>query len=272
MRSMSVGLVLFIHGIFAQTTCPWNGLDCSVLGGIASYAGDTDPGYITSNGAYPWVYKYQTVLVQLAYIYSRPDEVDRPNPFRDLDLAYICIDRALEMDPTDYQAWYILGRYWMQRVDHSKAHEAYQQSVYRNSRNSKLWSSIGILYQARTLYRDALDAYTRAIRLNPYIPEIWFNLGTLYERAKNPLQDSLDAYRRAEKVDDTYTLAAERVKYLTSLLETGRLQADRPPAPQEIDPLKYADSVEEPDVLGSEDVCKDGVGEELRNSHDVAKG
>ena len=55
---MSVRFVLFFRGIFAQTTCPWNGLDCSIPGAIVccSFPGGTDPGYVTCNGAYRWVY------------------------------------------------------------------------------------------------------------------------------------------------------------------------------------------------------------------------
>lgn len=208
--------------------------------------------------------QYPKILVRLAYIYALPDEAERPNPVRDLDLANSCIDHALRLDPKDSQAWYILGRCFMQRGNYSKAYEAYQQAVYRNSRNSKMWSSIGILYQEINQFRDALDGYTRAIRLNPYIPEIWFNLGSLYERANNQVQDAIGAYHRPEELDDTYTLAAERVKYLKSVLETGQSGVNLPAAPQEIDPLRYADNVntimEGPDALnpsGSEDAVED---------------
>ena len=129
----------------------------------------------------------------------------------------------------------------MQTPDYSKAYEAYQQAVYRDSRNSNFWCSIGVLYWEINQFRDALDAYTRAIRLNPYIPEIWFNLGTLYEACNNQIQDAIDAYNRAYELDNSYTIVAERLATLKRNLETGRNDGGPPPRPSDIDPQRYED-------------------------------
>lgn len=144
-------------------------------------------------------------------------------------------------DPKDPAAWYTLGRYYMQRLNYSKAYEAYQQAVYRDSRNSNFWCSIGVLYWEINQFRDALDAYTRAIRLNPYIPEIWFNLGTLYEACNNQVQDAIDAYNRAWELDNDYQAVAERLAVLKRNLETGRNDGPPPPRPSDIDPQRYED-------------------------------
>ena len=144
-------------------------------------------------------------------------------------------------DPKDPAAWYTLGRYYMQRLNYSKAYEAYQQAVYRDSRNSNFWCSIGVLYWEINQFRDALDAYTRAIRLNPYIPEIWFNLGTLYEACNNQIQDAIDAYNRAWELDNEYQAVSERLAVLKRNLETGRNDGPPPPRPSDIDPQRYED-------------------------------
>lgn len=129
----------------------------------------------------------------------------------------------------------------MQRLNYSKAYEAYQQAVYRDSRNSNFWCSIGVLYWEINQFRDALDAYTRAIRLNPYIPEIWFNLGTLYEACNNQIQDAIDAYNRAYELDNTYIAVEERLNILKRNMETGRNDGPPPPRPSDIDPQRYED-------------------------------
>jgi general transcriptional corepressor CYC8 len=147
----------------------------------------------------------------------------------------------LMTDPKDPAAWYTLGRYYMQRLNYSKAYEAYQQAVYRDSRNSNFWCSIGVLYWEINQFRDALDAYTRAIRLNPYIPEIWFNLGTLYEACNNQVQDAIDAYNRAWELDNDYHAVSERLAILKRNLETGRSDGPPPPRPSDIDPQRYED-------------------------------
>ena len=135
----------------------------------------------------------------------------------------------------------MLGRYYMQRLNYSKAYEAYQQAVYRDSRNSNFWCSIGVLYWEINQFRDALDAYTRAIRLNPYIPEIWFNLGTLYEACNNQIQDAIDAYNRAYEIDSSIYAVEERLAILKRNLETGRNDGPPPPRPSDIDPQRYED-------------------------------
>jgi len=188
------------------------------------------------------------VLLQLGFIHCIPH-----TRIRDLDRAQYYIDRALNIgmpvlpgpsndpEPKDAQAWYYLGRYYMQRLNYSKAYEAYQQAVYRDSRNSNFWCSIGVLYWEINQFRDALDAYTRAIRLNPYIPEIWFNLGTLYEACNNQIQDAIDAYNRAYELDNSYYQVEERLNVLKRNIETGRNEGPPPPRPSDIDPQRYED-------------------------------
>src|SRR5947199_2910530 len=129
----------------------------------------------------------------------------------------------------------------MQHLNYSKAYEAYQQAVYRESRNSNFWCSIGVLYWEINQFRDALDAYTRAIRLNTYIPEIWFNLGTLYEACNNQVQDAIDAYNRCYELDNKYDKVEERLDILKRNLQTGRNDGPPPPRPTDIDPQRYED-------------------------------
>ena len=62
---------------------------------------------------------------------------------------------------------------------YNKAYEAFQEAVYRDSKNPYFWSAIGVLYFQINQFRDALDAYTRAIRINPFISEIWFVSSTI---------------------------------------------------------------------------------------------
>ena len=44
---------------------------------------------------------------------------------------------------------------------YNKAYEAYQQAVYRDSRNPTFWCSIGVLYFQINQFRDDIDAYSR---------------------------------------------------------------------------------------------------------------
>ena len=67
----------------------------------------------------------------------------------------------MSADPSDAQSWYLLGRAYMAGQKYNKAYEAYQQAVYRDSRNPTFWCSIGVLYFQINQFRDDIDAYSR---------------------------------------------------------------------------------------------------------------
>ena len=166
----------------------------------------------------------------------------------------------MDLDNTDAQSWYLLGRCYMSQQKYSKAYEAYQQAVYRDGRNPTFWCSIGVLYYQINQYRDALDAYSRAIRLNPYISEVWYDLGTLvsfggigshmfirvkantrqYESCNNQTADALDAYQRAFDLDPSNMHIKARLQLLRNNGQsTGLPNQQNAPVPQDVHPQQY---------------------------------
>lgn len=122
----------------------------------------------------------------------------------------------------------------MAQQNYNKAYEAYQQAVYRDSKNPTFWCSIGLLYFQINQYRDALDAYSKAIRINPNISEVWFDLGALYEACNNQVSDAIDAYQRASDLDPENSHIKQRLAYLRqSASEPG---GPPPPYPEEMSP------------------------------------
>ena len=163
-------------------------------------------------------------LQQLGWLYLQSTSFSNP------DTAVSYLSKSTEVDPSDAQTWYLLGRCYMAQQKYNKAYEAYQQAVYRDGRNPSFWCSIGVLYYQINQYRDALDAYSRAIRLNPYISEVWYDLGTLYESC-NQLTDALDAYQRAAELDPQNPHVVQRIK----LLKSGQKPDSGPGAPSQPD-------------------------------------
>lgn len=144
-----------------------------------------------------------------------------------------------DVDPSDAQSWYLLGRAYMAGQKYNKAYEAYQQAVYRDGRNPTFWCSIGVLYFQINQFRDALDAYSRAIRINPYIPEVWFDLGSLYESCNNQITDAIDAYARATELDPNNLAISQRLQLLRNAQANGG-QLPAAPGPQDVHPTAYA--------------------------------
>eukprot|EP00300_Choanocystis_sp_HF-7_P001868 c11480_g1_i3.p1 GENE.c11480_g1_i3~~c11480_g1_i3.p1 ORF type:complete len:466 (+),score=86.96 c11480_g1_i3:188-1399(+) len=109
--------------------------------------------------------------------------------------------KSIQLDNSDGQGWYLLGRVYMAQEKYRRSYDSYQQAIYRDPNNPLFWCSIGVLYYVMKQYHDALHAYIRAIRLNPFLSEGWYDLGTLYEMCDQP-QDALDAYKKASELEN----------------------------------------------------------------------
>eukprot|EP01121_Diplochlamys_sp_Union-15-3_P017855 TRINITY_DN6374_c0_g1_i1.p1 TRINITY_DN6374_c0_g1~~TRINITY_DN6374_c0_g1_i1.p1 ORF type:complete len:572 (+),score=104.28 TRINITY_DN6374_c0_g1_i1:99-1814(+) len=168
--------------------------------------------YEKAKDAYERVLKdspnHAKVLQQLGWLYHHYKDQNLGLGNQDLAISYLM--RSLEADKNEGQTWYLLGRCYMTQQQFKKAYDAYQQAIYRDSKNPTFWCSVGVLFYQIHQYDDALDAYKIAIRLNPYRSEVWFDLGTLYESC-NQFNDSLDAYQRASELDPNSTNISEKL-------------------------------------------------------------
>ncbi|KAF8945288.1 glucose repression mediator protein [Haplosporangium gracile] len=179
------------------------------------------------------------VLQQLGWLYHQQNAA-----FVNQDQAISFLIRSIEADGSDAQSWYLMGRCYMAQQKYNKAYEAYQQAVYRDSKNPTFWCSIGLLYFQINQYRDALDAYSKAIRINPNISEVWFDLGALYEACNNQVSDAIDAYQRASDLDPENPHIKQRLAYLRhGASEPG---GPTPPYPGEMNPNGYPHNTEGP--------------------------
>lgn len=151
------------------------------------------------------------VLQQLGWLYHCDN-----TGLTDQDTAVNYLSKSLEVDNSDAQTWYILGRCYMLLQKFTKSYESFHEAVVRDGSNPSFWCSIGVLYYQIKQYHDALNAYTRAISLNPYISEVWFDLGTLYEACNNQVDDALDAYNRALELDPGNNVISQKIQDLKS--------------------------------------------------------
>eukprot|EP00834_Sanchytrium_tribonematis_P002327 NODE_70_length_24940_cov_0.663138.p10 type:complete len:323 gc:universal NODE_70_length_24940_cov_0.663138:3801-4769(+) len=85
--------------------------------------------------------KNAKVLQQLAWLYQ--------SQMNELDKAIAILNKSIEIDKDDPHAWYLLGRCYMNKKDFTKAYEAYQYAVYKDSKNPTVWCSIGVLYYTK---------------------------------------------------------------------------------------------------------------------------
>ncbi|MCK9565708.1 MAG: tetratricopeptide repeat protein [Methanothrix sp.] len=84
--------------------------------------------------------------------------------FNDSLQAY---NRALELDPTDFEAWNnkgidegLLGRY-------DDALQSFGNAVAINESYAEAWYNMGVIYDFKGYYQTAVQAYKRATQIDP---------------------------------------------------------------------------------------------------------
>ncbi|KAJ1654980.1 glucose repression mediator protein [Dispira simplex] len=155
-------------------------------------------------------------LLQLGWLYDIPKTgLTRP------DYAESLLMRAIDLNQKDPQAWYLLGRHYINHSQHTQAYEAYQQAVRLDEKNALYWCSIGVLYFQTQQFRDALDAYSRALGCNTTLSEVWYNLGILYETCNNQMNDAFHAYSRVLEYEPGNHIVQHRVQAIQQALTTG---------------------------------------------------
>lgn len=112
--------------------------------------------------------------------------------------AVQCFFKAVEINPSNSIAWYLLGRCYMATSQYSDACEAYNRSVNINPNDAQTWCSLGVLYYAFGQYREALGMLSRALKLDPTMADAWYNVGALYDMCDQP-EDAQMAYHKAKE-------------------------------------------------------------------------
>jgi len=89
-------------------------------------------------------------------------------------------DRAIDLDPTDYEAWNnrgidlgIMGRY-------DEAIASFEQAVALNQSYAEAWYNMGVIYDFKGYTYTAVQAYKMATQINPEYQKAWErrNVGT----------------------------------------------------------------------------------------------
>jgi histone demethylase len=106
------------------------------------------------------------------------------------------LNRATQIDDTNGQSWYYLGRCYSALRDVNSAFNNYRKSIDKSEACADTWCSIGVLYQEQKQFMDALQAFICAVQLDPNHQEAWKDLGVLYE-AKGQYHDAFVCYRRS---------------------------------------------------------------------------
>ncbi|CAG5116791.1 unnamed protein product, partial [Candidula unifasciata] len=135
------------------------------------------------------------------------------------NLAIQHLKASVDIDSSNGQAWYLLGRCFSGVGRVHDAFDAYRQSIDKSEANADTWCSIGVLYQQQNQPMDALQAYICAVQLDKSHSAAWADLGVLYETCNQP-NDALTCYLNATRNSESNANLAAKIKFLQQNLAT----------------------------------------------------
>ncbi|XP_070173907.1 lysine-specific demethylase 6A-like isoform X1 [Littorina saxatilis] len=153
-----------------------------------------------------------TALRQLGWLYHTSpllgEKVDREQR------AIHNLTKSVDLDASNGQTWYMLGRCYSKLNKVHDAFVSYRQSIDKSEANADTWCSIGVLYQQQNQPMDALQAYICAVQLDKSHSAAWTDLAILYETCNQP-SDALACYLNATRnKDDVAPNIAAKIKFL----------------------------------------------------------
>lgn len=204
---------------------------------------------------------------QLGWLFHTAEQLGDKSTREPVAIHYL--HKSIELDSSNGQTWYLLGRCLSSigRVHDAFIH--YRHSKDKWEANADTWCSIGVLYQQQNQPMDALQAYICAVQLDRTHTAAWTDLGILYETCNQP-RDALTCYINAtsNKASVNPNLAA-KIKFLQQHLVNIPIQhlQNRPKA---LPSLEEAWSLPIPAELISRQAANSAANQQQQQQHQVS--
>ena len=94
-------------------------------------------------------------------------------------------ERAVQLEPGNYENWYLLGHYWQYSLndsDPARAIDDYRVALQLNPRFSDAWLDLGTLYEFEGRLPEAKKAFLAAKRAYPLSAEVSWRYGNFLLR------------------------------------------------------------------------------------------
>lgn len=111
--------------------------------------------------------------------------------------------RAVRLEPTDSQNWYLLGRYWQYNLedpDTSRAIRAYLSALASNPYSWETWLDLASAYESEANLDAARDAFLHAKKVYPLSAEVFWRYGNFLLR-QGQLDSAFRQMRLAVQAD-----------------------------------------------------------------------
>ena len=92
-----------------------------------------------------------------------------------VDGALMVVERELEKDPENWEAWSAKAEILYFQKKHEASMQCCERSIGLNPDNALAFNIKGNLLYKQGKYKDAIDCYNRAIEIEPLFVRAWYN-------------------------------------------------------------------------------------------------
>ncbi len=122
------------------------------------------------------------------------------------DEAVLLMQRVLEENVRDDEAWFIFATILENMGRYQDAEEAYGQCVRFNPRNLGCWLNRGNILFEMEKYDESLLCYENALKIRQDLPQVWNNRGVVLKHL-GKYDDAMRSYNAALKYDPDFAQA-----------------------------------------------------------------
>jgi tetratricopeptide (TPR) repeat protein len=113
--------------------------------------------------------------------------------------AEAVLQKALQLDPHNYNTYAMLGTLYAQQNENQKARDQYAKAAAQNPTSSGLWTMLGMLDESIHQSADAEQAYLKAVALDPNNGIASNNLAVIYSSQPDKIEQALVLAQRAKR-------------------------------------------------------------------------
>lgn len=120
--------------------------------------------------------------------------------------AIEALQKALSINPEGYVAWSVLGYAYRNSNETAKAVEAFQQALHINPKDAIAWYNLGLSFMHTGEDKKATWAYQNAVKFNPDFDYGWYQLGLSFAHTGENAK-AITSYQKAVQINPEFAYA-----------------------------------------------------------------
>ena len=127
------------------------------------------------------------------------------------------LQKAIELDPTNAEAFYNLGKLYTSKKEYAQAIQSYDKAIDLAPSSPDAFFNLGFIYYGRKDYPKAEALFLKVTELQPtYLDEAYFNLAVV-QNLQGKKEESIGNLERALEVNPNNDRAKKHLLRLTRI-------------------------------------------------------